>query len=140
MTDTWSETKTTQWTIGEIAAIQYALVHKALMKYPVYRFQTLKRCFPNVASTREFITSAEYLGGIRLEIVSREARPSMTTLYRAVFSALGRIADSVSGIEETYGGRGSFTHAGSRMCSGIRWSTIPGLMTAGWACRKATFP
>lgn len=104
MTDTRSETKTTQWTIGEIAAIQYALVHKALMKYPVYRFQTLKRCFPNVASTREFITSAEYLGGIRLEIVSREARPSMTTLYRAVFSALGRIADSISGIEETYRG------------------------------------
>lgn len=104
MQDTRNETRTTQWTMGEIADVQYALVHKALMKYPIYRFQTLKRYFPNVASTREFITSAEYLGGIRLEIVSREARPSMTTLYRAAFSALGRIADSISGIEETYRG------------------------------------
>ena len=90
--------------MGEIADVQYALVHKALMKYPIYRFQTLKRYFPNVASTREFITSGEYLAGIRLEIVSQETRPSMTTLYRAVFSALGRIADSISGIEETYRG------------------------------------
>lgn len=96
------------WTIGQIAAVQYALVHKALMQYPVYRFCTLKRYFPNVASTRAFVTEEAYLGDVRVDIVDKDAVPSMTTLYQAACTVLGRIADAIAGIEETYRGSREF--------------------------------
>ncbi|MGL5440523.1 MAG: hypothetical protein ACRDA4_09130 [Filifactoraceae bacterium] len=94
--------------IKEIAAINYALVNKALMKYPIYKFNTLKSYFPNVVSTRKFVTEDEYLGAVRIDIQSRDANPTMDTLYEAVFYVLGKIAGSISGIEETYKGTNEF--------------------------------
>lgn len=88
--------KTTHMTIKEIAAINYALVNKALMKYPIYRFDILKGCFPNVTSTRQFITDDQYLGSVRIRIRCKAEKPDMMTLYQAVFSVLGKIADSIS--------------------------------------------
>ena len=40
--------KTTHMTIGGIAVINYAVVNKALMKYPIFKFNTLRSYFPNV--------------------------------------------------------------------------------------------
>ena len=102
------ELKTAHFTIGQIAAINYAVVNKALMKYPVFRFNTLKSYFPNVTSTRQFITADEYLGSIRVDIQGKDEAPSMETLYAAVFHVLGKIAGSVSSIEETYAGTREF--------------------------------
>lgn len=102
------ELKTVHMSIKEIAAINYALVNKALMKYPIYKFNTLKSYFPNVVSTREFVTEDEYLGGVRIDIQSRDANPTMDTLYEAVFYVLGKVAGSISGIEETYKGTNEF--------------------------------
>ena len=100
--------KTAHLTIKEIAAINYAVVNKALMKYPVFKFNTLKSYFPNVTSTRQFITADEYLGSVRIDIQSKDEQPSMETLYAAVFWVLGKIAGSISGIEETYSGTKEF--------------------------------
>ena len=100
--------KTAHLTIKEIAAINYAIVNKALMKYPVLKFNTLKSYFPNVTSTRQFITADEYLGSVRIDIQSKDEQPSMETLYAAVFWVLGKIAGSISGIEETYSGTKEF--------------------------------
>ena len=58
--------KTAHMTIKEIAAINYAIVNKALMKYPIFKFNTLRSYFPNVSSTRQFITDDEYLGACLL--------------------------------------------------------------------------
>ena len=55
--DSKTKTKLYSTTIGEIANINYAIVNKALAKVPVYKFNTLKSRFPNLKSTREFITS-----------------------------------------------------------------------------------
>ena len=100
--------KTAHMTIKEIAAVNYAIVNKALMKYPVFKFNTLRSYFPNVSSTRQFITDDEYLGGVRIDIQSKDEHPAMETLYAAVFYVLGKIAGSISGIEETYRGTTTF--------------------------------
>lgn len=106
--DTKIELKTVHMTVKEIAAINYAIVNKALMKYPIYKFNTLKSYFPNIASTRQFITDDEYLGAVRIDIQSKDEKPTMETLYAAIFYVLGKIAGSISGIEETYRGTREF--------------------------------
>ena len=100
--------KTAHMTIKEIAAINYAIVNKALMKYPIFKFNTLRSYYPNVSSTRQFITDDEYLGAVRIDIQSKDEHPTMETLYAAVFYVLGKIAGSISGIEETYRGTKTF--------------------------------
>ena len=102
------ETKTTHLTIREIAERNYALVHKAMMKYPVFRFNRLHEYFPNIVSTREFITSKEYLGGVRVDIKSQDETPSIETLYDAMRYVLKKIGDSISSIEEMYLGTREF--------------------------------
>lgn len=106
--DTPIELKTAHMTIKQIAAINYAVVNKALMKFPIYKFNTLRSYFPNVISTRQFITDDEYLGSVRIDIQSKDECPTMETLYAAVFYVLGKIAGSISGIEETYIGTKEF--------------------------------
>ena len=73
-----------------------------MMKYPIFRFNTLKSYFPNVHSTREFITKDEYLGKVRIDIHCPEEKPAVNVLYQAIFNTLKKISDSISGIEETY--------------------------------------
>lgn len=107
-TDRVFNLKTVHMTIGEIADINYAVVNKALMKYPIFKFNTLHSYFPNVVSTRQFITDSEYLGAVRIDIQSKDESLSMETLYGAVFYVLGKIASSISGIEETYRGTKTF--------------------------------
>ena len=103
-----SNLKTAHLTIKEIASLNYAIVNKALMKYPIFKFNTLCSYFPNVVSTRQFIMDDEYLGAVRIDIQSRDEYPTMETLYSAVFYVLGKIASSISGIEETYRGTKTF--------------------------------
>jgi type III restriction enzyme len=102
------EMKTAHMTFGEIAGINYALVNKALMKFPIFKFNTLKSYFPNISSTREFITKDEYLGKVRIDIHCPEAKPTVAVMYSAVFDVLQKIAASISGIEETYSGTKEF--------------------------------
>lgn len=106
--DLAADLKTAHMTIGEIAAINYAVVNKALMKYPIFKFNTLRSYFPNVTSTRHFITDSEYLGAVRIDIQSKDKHPTMEALYAAVFYVLGKIAGSISNIEETYRGTKTF--------------------------------
>lgn len=100
--------KTAHMTIKEIATINYAVINKALMKYPIFKFSTLHSYFPNIVSTRQFIMDDEYLGSVRIDIQSKDEHPTMKNLYSAVFYVLGKIADSISGIEETYRGTKEF--------------------------------
>lgn len=108
-TDAVVKTYTTRITISEIANINYAIVQKALCKYPIYKFNTLVSYFPNLPSTREFITSAKYLGGITLAITSKYKIPPLSILNKACSIVLGKIANVISGIEVTYAGTREFT-------------------------------
>lgn len=94
--------------IQTIADMNYAIVHKALCKYSVFKFNTLKSYFPNLKSTREFITSPNYLGAIEIEITSKYETPTPSILFSACVNVLGKVAESVSDIEITYVGTTEF--------------------------------
>lgn len=97
--------------IKTIADMNYAIVHKALCKYSVFKFNTLKSYFPNLKSTREFITSPNYLGAIKIEITSKYEMPTPSILFSACVNVLGKVAESVSDIETTYVGTTEFKPA-----------------------------
>ena len=102
------KTYTKHTTIAEIAEINYAIVHKAICQYPILKFNTLQRYYPNLKSTREFVTSDKYLGGIRVDITSRYEEPAPSLLYAACLNVIGTVSDSVSKIEEIYEGTKEF--------------------------------
>lgn len=95
--------------IADIADINYAIVHKALCKFTVLKFNILKSYFPNLKSTREFIYSKEYLGDIRISITSRYENPPLNILFSACVKILGKVSECISSIEETYEGSKEFT-------------------------------
>jgi len=96
-------------TIADIANINYAIVYKAICKYNVLKFNILKSYFPNLKSTREFIYDKDYLGNIHIHITSRYKNPPVSVFYETCVRVLGRIAEGVSSIEETYEGSKKFT-------------------------------
>ena len=96
-------------TFSDIAEMNYSIVHKALCKHNVFKFNVLKSYFPNLKSTKEFVTSKEYLGQIRIDIASKFETPTPEVLYNACIYVLGKIANNISSIEETYEGTNEFT-------------------------------
>ena len=107
-TESTTTTYVYRTTISEIAQINYAIVHKALCKYIVFKFNTLKSYFPNLKSTREFITSPNYLGDIKIEITSRYEKPTPNILFTACANVLEKVAESVNAIEVSYIGTTEF--------------------------------
>ncbi|MCH5183302.1 MAG: DEAD/DEAH box helicase family protein [Oscillospiraceae bacterium] len=97
-------THTYRTTIADIAAMNYAIVHKALCKYDILKFNKLRSYFPNLKSTREFIQGKNYLGDIKLEIVSTYQMPTPEILFAACVNVLDKVSGSVSAIETTYEG------------------------------------
>lgn len=110
--DFGSDTKVTLYpntiTVAEVADYNYAILIKALQKYDIYKFSTLKCYFPNLKSTREFITSDLYLGKIKIEIISTHEKLLPKHLYIACVKILGEISDAISSIKETYEGTKEF--------------------------------
>ena len=111
LTEKTVATYTYRTDIKTIADMNYAIVHKALCKYSVFKFNTLKSYFPNLKSTREFITSPNYLGAIKIEITSKYETPTPSILFSACVNVLGKVAESVSDIETTYVGTTEFKPA-----------------------------
>ena len=104
-----SNLKTYEKNISEIAAINYAIVHKALMKYPSLSFYKLKLKYPNIKSTREFITSDNYMGGIRIQIGSKNDSLTNEMLYKAVLKVTSKLATHIDNIGKRYEGSKQFT-------------------------------
>lgn len=99
---------TTRITFREISEINYAIVQKALCKFPVYKFNTLKSYFPNLKSTKEFIIDNNYLGNIRIEITSKFEKLPVYVLNHACDNVLSKISNKISDIEEVYEGTSEF--------------------------------
>ena len=96
-------------TIGDIAKLNYAIVHKAICRYNNLKFNILRSYFPNLKSTRQFVEDENYLGGIKVEIESvYETTPPPAILFEACKQVVGKVSESVSKIEETYEGSTEF--------------------------------
>lgn len=90
--------------ISEIAKINYAIINKALSRFPIFRFNALKDRFPNLKSTREFIMDGHYLGNIKIDIRSKYDNPPVGVMFTAVLRVLEEVSTYISDIEETYEG------------------------------------
>lgn len=101
-------TYTCRITIGEIAKLNYAIVHKALCKYNRLKFSNLKNCFPTLKSSREFVESKDYLGEITLEITSRYEKLSPINLFFACKCVLEEIIKQMPTDEIDYEGSKEF--------------------------------
>ena len=108
VTEVRAEVHTTHWTIADIAEKNYSIVHKALMKFPAFKFAALKLRFKNLQSTRQFITDENFLGNIQIDITSNELEPSVETLHAAANHALRQIADELNKPAKTYRGTKKF--------------------------------
>lgn len=107
--DTTVKTHKHRRTICEIAAQNYSLVHKAVRRNDVFKFNILRGYFPNLNSLREFITDRAYLGGVNIVIESREDILTMGDQYEACLFVLSKIANEISAIKETWEGSLEFT-------------------------------
>ncbi len=94
--------------IGNIADINYNIVHSALRKYPVFSFSNLKKLFPSLKSLREFITNEDYLGNIAIELVIDSSTPSLKQLHEGCINAIEKIAEQINSTDTTYVGTKSF--------------------------------
>lgn len=94
--------------IGEIAKLNYAIVNKAIAMYPALKFNILHKYFPHLQSTREFITSEDYLSAIKINIRSRHKIPPLYLLSLAVHKVLASISDSLAKTEISYIGTKEF--------------------------------
>lgn len=109
-TNTTIKTYQYRTTIRKIADFNYSIVHQALRRLEVFKFDKLRGYFPNLKSIREFITNEAYLGGVRILIESREEMPTPETFYVACMTVLTKIGIEISAIKETYEGTTDFTN------------------------------
>ena len=112
MADDISDSKvkphTHQMTINDVAKYNYSIIHQALRRIDVFKFNILQGYFPNLKSLRHFVTDAAYLGNIRLVIESRDEKPTPETLFKACHKALREIGAEITAIRETYEGTTEF--------------------------------
>ena len=85
-----------------MAAYSYSIVHRALRRIDILKFSTLHRYFPNLKSTREFITDEAYLGNVKVLIETCDEIPTPETYFEACLYVLTKIGGEISTIEETY--------------------------------------
>lgn len=103
-------THTSRFTIKEIGAINYNILHRAMRQQPALSFNSLLRHFPNLHSSREFLLSDDYLGNISIAITSKFKKEQITTeiLCTAAQMLMKEIAVYVSGITIEYYGTKEF--------------------------------
>lgn len=51
-----------------LSEFRESIVRKALNRIEFFKFHNLRKYFPNLSSIREFISSEEYLGGVKVEV------------------------------------------------------------------------
>ncbi len=93
-------------TLRAMSEENYAAVHRALIKFPIFRFDRLRLKFDGLSSTREFVTSEKYLGDVKVELRARVL--DGWTMYRAALKVLKAIAADLEAAEILYRGSKEF--------------------------------
>lgn len=96
-------------TISEIAEKNYNLVYTAYSKFNILKFNILKQYFPNLKSVKEFLTSKDYLGDIKISINCIYTEPTKDIIFNSVVNVLNSIKDRLLKYEEVYEGTTSFS-------------------------------
>ena len=82
--------------------MNYAFVWKPMCKFPALRFDRLKRRFPELDSSRQFVEQDLYAGNIRIDVTALEITPDV--ICAAVEEALKRIVPVVEADVKEYEG------------------------------------
>jgi len=98
--------KPVEMTIAEIAKRNYAFVWRAMCKFPALRFDNLKRHFPSLETSRQFIESGDYAGAIWISIIAPEITPEV--MCAASERAMQEVAAAVESVEKEYEGTKEF--------------------------------
>lgn len=86
------------------ADIPPSIAGTALRQDERLRFDRLRRKFPNLTSSRQFITDASYLGNATITVASRNEAPTRAEWLKATAAALVEVAGRLDGIDiEHYG-------------------------------------
>lgn len=99
---------TVRKTFKEIAAINFAIINKALRKFPIYKFYNLKKIFPALKSAKNFVTDEKYLGELKIDIKIPAENPNAEILYNAVCNVLEKISTEISKPNTKYEGTKDF--------------------------------
>ena len=94
--------------IKEIKNINYNIVLSALRKNNIFSFSVLKRYFPNLKTTREFVESDDYLGNITLNIRSVYKEPTNYMIYSALLDVLEKVKVKLLSFDTVYEGSKEF--------------------------------
>ena len=86
----------------------FAIVHKALRKFPAYKFNNLKKFFPHLKSTKDFITDKKFLGDVQIKIIGDKNITADDKLY-AVCEVLKKISAEIFTPPKKYEGTREFT-------------------------------
>ena len=107
-TQTPHETKTFTYTVRQISEVNYNIVHSALRRFPRLKFSYLKETYPSLESMKDFIMSEDFLGSIRIDIVSSDDEPSLEDLHRACVDMANHISEGLGDIKRSFKGSENF--------------------------------
>lgn len=107
-TNTTIKTKKYKIQISDIATDNYSLLHCAFRHIDVFKFNRLKSYFPNLHSSKEFLTSSSYLGNVCINIETKEDALNQETIYQACLNVLTKIGNEISEIKNDYIGTSEF--------------------------------
>ena len=96
------------FTLAQLAGWNYALLLHALAPYPALRFDRLRRRLTELTSTRELLTSPDYLGNVQLHITAAQERLTPAQVGEACRRVFGRIAQALGAPEEPRRGSALF--------------------------------
>ena len=119
---TLERVSTKSFTIGQIAERNYSIVHKALRQFNIFKFDILQQYYPNLKSTKQFITDSNYLGNIKINIKISNDEITNEQLYIACKRVVEKISNSISEIEETFEGTKEFKPR--KICDVFRDKTV----------------
>ncbi len=119
---TLERVSTKSFTIEQIAERNYSIVHKALRQFNIFKFDVLQQYYPNLKSTRQFITDSHYLGNIKINIKISNDEITNEQLYIACKRVVEKISNGISDIEETFEGTKEFKPR--KICEVFRDKTV----------------
>lgn len=119
---TLERVSTKSFTIGQIAERNYSIVHKALRQFNIFKFDILQQYYPNLKSTKQFITDSNYLGNIKINIKISNDEITNEQLYTACKRVVEKISNRISDIEETFEGTKEFKPR--KICEVFRDKTV----------------
>lgn len=92
----------------DISKKNYNIIYSALRKNPKFSFDVLKKHFPNLKSIKEFTTSDDYLGNIKIKIIDNNQDLNIVELNYAIQDIVNQIGSMIYNDEVEYIGTEKF--------------------------------